>query len=103
MSQISRDTLLEHSLMALVEISSTITPSSDYSSLCQTLLEHALQVTSMRQGSLWLQEEGNLVCVASYPSDEYQQPPPVIQQVFTTAEPKYQASIEVVAPLTTRS
>ncbi len=57
----------------------------------------------MRQGSLWLQEEGNLVCVASYPSDEYQQPPPVIQQVFTTAEPKYQGSIEVVAPLITRS
>src|SRR5437870_1549363 len=90
MTQTLPITTHDHSLSMLMRIMEAAIGALDPSALAQSVPESVVAVTGGASGSIWLRDQGDVVCVACYP-DPLRPPAPeaALMRVVTTGQPEF--------------
>jgi signal transduction histidine kinase len=105
MNQLPRDHTHDCSFSALPDVTDTPNSHADLAALGQALLDRALAVTTMTNGSIWLYEQDNITCLACTPAQSPIKPPQptvAIRRVIKTGRPEFYGAAGATLPLLAR-
>jgi signal transduction histidine kinase len=105
MMQLPTQETFNYSLPTLMPAVAMVEGTSDLETLGQSVLEQAIAMTPIVSGSIWLGVQGNIVCLARYPSQPNvppAQPSAAIRRVLATGQPEFRMASGAVLPLIAR-
>ncbi|MFL5804714.1 MAG: ATP-binding protein [Roseiflexaceae bacterium] len=105
MTQLPIEKTSDCSLSALMQIMDTANGTSDLEALGRAALEQALAMTTMASGSIWLHDQGDIVCLARHPARSaarLPQPDAAIRRVLETGQPEFHRASGTILPLIAR-
>jgi signal transduction histidine kinase len=105
MMQLPTQETFNYSLSTLMPVVAAADDLSDLETLGQSVLEQAIAMTPIVSGSIWLYDQGEIVCLARYPAQSNAppaQPHAAIRRVLATGQPEFRIAAGAVLPLIAR-
>lgn len=105
MNQLTMDHTHDCSFSALPHVTDMTNSHADLAALGQALLDRALAVTTMANGSIWLYEQDDITCLACTPAQSLIKPPQptvAIRRVIKTGQPEFHGAAGATLPLLAR-
>jgi K+-sensing histidine kinase KdpD len=105
MNQQTREHTHDCSFSALLDVTDIPNSHADRAALGQALLDRALAVTRMANGSIWLYEQDDIICLACTPAQSPIKPPQptvAIRRVIKTGRPEFHGTAGATLPLLAR-